>query len=104
MLNIESDKALKDSFHSKNFEYYRQMEHLKMSIRHKYISKNIVEGQIPGNFAGYSSGRMGGLHLLPNNKILMIYSRIECDNDCGNKNDKSELCFLTFNNSIYYER
>ena len=104
MLNIESDKALKDSFHSKNFEYYRQMEHLKMSIRHKYISKNIVEGQIPGNFAGYSSGRMGGLHLLPNNKILMIYSRIECDNDCGNKNDKSELCFLTFNNQLKVDK
>ena len=104
MLNVKSDKSLQDSFHSKNFEYYRQIEHLKMSMRHKYISKNIVEGKIPGNYAGYSSGRLGGLHLLPNNKILMFYSRIECDNDCGDKNDKSELCFLSFNNQLKIEK
>ena len=100
MLHMKTDEALKESFHSKNFEYYRQMEHLKMSVRHKYISKNIVEGCIPGNFGGQSSGRLGGMHLLPNNKIGMLYSRIECENDFGSKNDKSEFCFLTFNNQL----
>ena len=60
----------------------------------------MVEGCIPGNFGGQSSGRMGGLHLLKNNKIGMVYSRIPCDNDYGNKNDVSELCFLSFDNEL----
>ena len=104
MLNLKSDKSLQDSFHSKNFEYYRQIEHLKMSIRHKYLSKNIIEGSIPGNFGGQSSGRMGGLHILPNNKMAMIYSRIQCDNEYGTKNDMNELCFLSFNNQLKVEK
>ena len=104
MLNVKDDKTLQDSFHSKNFEFYRQREHLKMAIRHKYISKNIVSGFIPGNFGGQSSGRMGGLHILDNNKILMIYSRVECDNDLGTKNDISELSFLSFNNQLKIEK
>ena len=104
MLNVESDKSLQNSFHSKNFEYYRQIEHLKLSVRHKFISKNIVDGLIPGNYAGYSSGRLGGLHLLSNNKIVTIYSRIECDNEVGQDNSISELCFLSFNNQLKIDK
>ena len=104
MLNIKDDKTLQDSFHSKNFEYYREREHLKMAVRHRFVAKNMIEGSIPGNFGGQSSGRMGGMHLLPNNKILIIYSRIECDNECGEKNDVSELSFLSFNNQFKIEK
>jgi hypothetical protein len=104
MLNVKDDKTLQDSFHSKNFEYYREREHLKMAVRHKFVAKNMIEGSIPGNFGGQSSGRMGGMHLLPNNKILIIYSRVECDNECGEKNDISELCFLSFNNQFKIEK
>ena len=100
MLNIKDDKTLQDSFHSKNFEYYREREHLKMAVRHKFVARNMIEGTIPGNFGGQSSGRMGGMHLLPNNNILLIYSRVECDNECGDKNDISELCFLSFSNQF----
>ena len=104
MLNIKDDKTLQDSFHSKNFEYYREREHLKMAVRHKFVMRNMIEGTIPGNFGGQSSGRMGGMHLLPNNKILLIYSRVECDNECGDKNDISELCFLSFSNQFKIEK
>lgn len=104
MLNIKDDKTLQDSFHSKNFEYYREREHLKMAVRHKFVAKNMIEGSIPGNFGGQSSGRMGGMHLLPNNKILIVYSRVECDNECGETNDISELCFLSFNNQFKIEK
>ena len=100
ILNISSDDSLKAAFQSKNFKIFRQNEHLKRAVRHKFISKNMVEGCIPGNFGGQSSGRMGGLHLLKNNKIGMVYSRIPCDNDYGNKNDVSELCFLSFDNEL----
>ena len=100
MMHMKTDQSLKESFHSKNFEYYRQMEHLKMSVRHKYITKNIVEGYIPGNFGGQSSGRLGGLHIMPSNKIVMLYSRIECENDFGTKNDTSEFSILSFNNQL----
>lgn len=103
MLNIEDDKTLLDSFHSQNFEFYRQREHLKMAARIPYITKDIIPGCIPGNFSGQSSGRMGGMNLLPNNKILLVYSRIECDNSSGSKNDKSELSCLFFNNDLNIE-
>jgi hypothetical protein len=101
---MKTDESLKESFHSKNFEYYRQMEHLKMSVRHKYIAKNIVEGYIPGNFGGQSSGRLGDLHIMPNNKIVMLYSRIECENDFGIQNNTSELSMLSFNNQLKIEK
>ena len=104
MVNLKSDKELQDSFNSRNFEYYSQMEHIKMAIRYPFISKNIVEGYIPGNFNGLSSGRMGGMHLLSNNKILIIYSRIECDNGFGTKNNINELSFLSFNNNLEIEK
>ena len=104
IIYIKDDKTLQNSFHSKNFEYYREREHLKMAIRHKSVSRNIIDGSIPGNFAGQSSGRLGGLHILPNNKILMVYSRIECNNECGTVNDISELCFFSFNNQFKIEK
>ena len=100
ILNINSDESLKKVFQTKNFELFRQNEHLKLSIRHKYISKNIVQGCIPGNFAGKSSGRLGGLHLLPNNSLALVYSRISCNNDFGNSNETSELCFLNFDKEL----
>ena len=91
---MKTDKLLKESFHSKSYENYLEREHLKMAARHKYITKNIVEGEIPGNFGGESSGRLGGLHLLQNNNILLIYSRIECDNGFSDKNEVMEIRFL----------
>ena len=100
ILNTTSDESLKKILRNKNYEKFRQNEHLKMSIRHKFITKNIIEGCIPGDFCGQSSGRMGGLHLLPNNKLVMIYSRIPCDNSYGEKNDVSELCFLSFDTEL----
>ena len=100
ILNINSDKSLKNIFKSKNYKLFRQNEHLKLSVRHKHISKNIIEGFIPGDFCGQSSGRLGGFHLLPDNKLVMIYSRIQCDNGYGNKNDVSELCFLSFDTEL----
>ena len=100
ILNINSDKSLKNIFKSKKYKLFRQNEHLKLSIRHKYISKNIIEGWIPGNFCGQSSGRLGGFHLLPDNKLVMVYSRIPCDNNYGKKNDVSELCFLSFDTEL----
>jgi hypothetical protein len=100
ILNTTSDESLKKILRNKNYEKFRQNEHLKMSVRHKFITKNIIEGCIPGDFCGQSSGRMGGLHLLPNNKLVMIYSRIPCDNSYGEKNDVSELCFLSFDTEL----
>ena len=104
MLQMKTDKLLEESFHSKNMENYRQKQYLNMAARHKFITKNIVEGEIPGNLRGKSSGRLGGFHLLQNNNILLIYSRVECDNGFGNKNETSELCFLTFNNELKIEK
>ena len=78
MLQMKTDKLLEDAFHSKNIENAREREYLKMHARH--ITKNIVEGEIPGNLGGESSGRLGGFHLLPDNNIVLIYSRIECEN------------------------
>ena len=100
ILNITSDESLKKVFQTKQYELFRQNEHLKLSIRHKYITKNIIQGYIPGNFSGKSSGRMGGLHLLPNNNLVLVYSRINCDNGYGNLNDTSELCFLSLNRDL----
>ena len=100
ILNINSDKSLKNIFKSKKYKLFRQNEHLKLSIRHKYISKNIIEGCIPGNFCGQSSGRLGGFHLLPDNKLVMVYSRIPCNNNYGKTNDVSELCFLSFDTEL----
>ena len=100
ILNLPSDESLKKVFQSKNFETFRQNYHLKLSVRHKFISKNIIEGCIPGNFAGKSSGRLGGFHLLPNNNLAIVYSRIDCDNGYGNKNDTNELCFLSFDSEL----
>ena len=104
VVGLKTDKELQDSFNAKNFEYYRQMEHIKMAIRYPFTSKNIVEGYIPGNCSGQSSGRIGGMHLMLNNKISLIYSRIKCDNDFGTKNDVSELAFLSFNNNLKIEK
>ena len=104
MLQMKTDKLLEESFHSKNMENYRQKQYLNMAARHKFITKNIVEGEIPGNLRGKSSGRLGGFHLLQNNNILLIYSRVKCDNGFGNKNETSELCFLTFNNELKIEK
>ena len=100
ILNLPSDESLKKVFQTKNFETFRQNYHLKLSIRHKFISKNIIDGCIPGNFSGKSSGRLGGFHLLPNNNLVLVYSRINCDNGYGNQNETSELCFLRLDSEL----
>ena len=104
VINLKSDKELQDTFNAKNLEYYSQMEHIKMAVRYPFTSKNVIEGYIPGNCSGQSSGRIGGMHLLLNNKILIIYSRIECDNNFGKKNNVSEMDLLSFDYDLNIEK
>ena len=74
----------------------------KVALRHNYIYSEIVDGSIPGNLMGLTSGRMGNLIPIQNNKLAIVYSRIKCI-DGGNINKNSELSLIIFNDKLKVE-
>lgn len=70
-----------------------------MNLRHDYIYCKALEGSIPGDLRGKTSGRLGGFFRYDNEKIILIYSRIPCI-DSGEINKQNEFGMIVYNNNL----
>ena len=102
----EENNKLKTEFGYQEAYYLRNLDKCgvsdKVALRHNYIYSEIVDGSIPGNLLGLTSGRFGGLTPIQNNKLAIVYSRIKCV-DGGNINKNSELSLIIFNQNLKVE-
>ena len=74
----------------------------RVTLRHNFVFSEIVEGSIPGNLMGLTSGRLGDITPIQNDKLAIVFSRIKCiDGGCINKN--SELSLIIFNPELKVE-
>ena len=102
----KENNKIKQEFGYKESYYMRNLDNCglsdKVSLRHNYIYSEIVDGSIPGNLMGLSSGRLGNLTPIQTNKFAIVYSRIKCV-DGGNYNKNSELSLIIFNQKLKVE-
>ena len=102
----KENNKIKEEFGYQESYYMRNLDNCglsdKISLRHNYIYSEIVDGSIPGNLMGLSSGRMGNLTPIQNNNFAIVYSRIKCI-DGGNINKNSELSLIIFNQKLKVE-
>ena len=101
-----NDKLMKTEYGYEESYYMRNLDYCgassNVSLKHNFIYSEIVEGSIPGNLVGFSSGRLGNLTNIQNNKLAIVFSRIKCiDGGCINKN--SELSLIIFNENLKVE-
>ena len=102
----KENNKIKEEFGYQEAYYMRNLDNCglsdKVALRHNYIYSEIVDGSIPGNLMGLTSGRMGNLTPIQNNKLAIVYSRIKCI-DGGNINKNSELSLIIFNDKLKVE-
>ena len=102
----KENNKIKEEFGYQEAYYMRNLDKCglsdKVALRHNYIYSEIVEGSIPGNLMGLTSGRMGNMTPIQNNKLAIVYSRIKCI-DGGNINKNSELSLVIFNEKLKVE-
>ena len=102
----KENNKIKEEFGYQEAYYMRNLDNCglsdKVSLRHNYIYSEIVDGSIPGNLMGLTSGRMGNMTPIQNNKLAIVYSRIKCI-DGGNINKNSELSLIIFNDKLKVE-
>ena len=97
---IRTEYGYEESYYMRNLDYCGASSNV--SLKHNFIYSEIVEGSIPGNLVGFSSGRLGNLTNIQNNKLAIVFSRIKCiDGGCINK--KSELSLIIFNENLKVE-
>ena len=69
-------------------------------IQYDSISVNLVDGIIPGDMMGQSSGRLGSLIHLGGSNSAITYSRIPCSNHFGDVNKLAEFGIFIINNDL----
>jgi uncharacterized protein (TIGR02145 family) len=72
---------------------------LKINMRHDFIYANIVQGEVPGDMRGRSSGRLADLIQLDKDTLVLVYSRIPCM-DSGIINDDDEFAAIFFDSNL----
>ena len=90
---IKTEFGYQESYYLRNLDNCGLSD--KVTLRHNYIYSEIVDGSIPGNLMGLTSGRLGNLTPIQNNNLAIVYSRIKCI-DGGNINKNSELSLIIF--------
>ena len=97
---IKTEFGYQESYYMRNLDKCGLSD--KVTLRHNYIYSEIVDGSIPGNLMGLTSGRLGNLVPFQTDKLAIVYSRIKCV-DGGNINKNSELSLIIFNNKLKVE-
>ena len=103
LINTNNDFEFNEYDYLKNLENFKQSEHMTMNLRNEYIKCNIVKGSIPSNLKGQTSGRIGDITKIRNDKFALIYSRIPCV-DGGEINKINELSCIIFNSELKIEK
>lgn len=97
---IKTEFGYEESYYMRNLDYCGASG--RVTLRHNFIYSEIVEGSIPGNLMGLTSGRLGDITPIQNDKLAIVFSRIKCiDGGCMNKN--SELSLIIFNPELKVE-
>ena len=97
---IKTEFGYEESYYMRNLDYCGASN--RVTLRHNFIYSEIVDGSIPGNLMGLTSGRLGNMTPIQNDKIAIVYSRTRCiDGGCMNKN--SELSLIIFNSDLKVE-
>lgn len=97
---IKTEFGYEESYYMRNLDYCGASG--RVTLRHNFIYSEIVDGSIPGNLRGLTSGRLGDMTPIQNDKIAIVFSRIKCiDGGCINKN--SELSLIIFNSDLKVE-
>ena len=97
---IKTEFGYEESYYMRNLDYCGASG--RVTLRHNFIYSEIVDGSIPGNLRGLTSGRLGDMTPIQNDKIAIAFSRIKCiDGGCINKN--SELSLIIFNSDLKVE-
>ena len=97
---IKTEFGYEESYYMRNLDYCGASG--RVTLRHNFVFSEIVEGSIPGNLMGLTSGRLGDITPIQNDKLAIVFSRIKCiDGGCINKN--SELSLIIFNPELKVE-
>ena len=99
LINTNNDFEFNEYDYLKNLDNFKKSEHMTMNLRNKYLRTNIVNGSIPSNLRGQTSGRFGDITKIRNDKFAIIYSRIPCI-DGGEVNKVNELSCIIFDNEL----
>jgi hypothetical protein len=97
---IDFDLIKPDLKYSNNEDDNNYIYEANSYIQNDTISTNMVDGCIPGDMMGQSSGRLGSLVYLEGNNIALTYSRISCTNQYGESNKKNEFGAIIFNSDL----
>ena len=97
---IRTEFGYEESYYMKNLDYCGASN--RVTLRHNFIYSEIVDGSIPGNLMGLTSGRLGNMTPIQNDKLAIVYSRTKCI-DGGYMNKNSELSLLIFNSNLKVE-
>ena len=97
---IKTEFGYEESYYMRNLDYCGVSS--RVTLRHNFIFTEIVDGSIPGNLMGLTSGRMGSITPIQNDKIALVYSRTKCI-DGGYMNKNSELSLIIFNSDLKVE-
>ena len=99
LINTNNDFEFNEYDYLKNLDNFKKSEKMTMNLRNKYLRTNIVNGTIPSNLRGQTSGRFGDITKIRNDKFAIIYSRIPCI-DGGEINKVNELSCIIFDNEL----
>ena len=97
---IKTEFGYEESYYMRNLDYCGASG--RVTLRHNFIYSEIVEGSIPGNLMGLTSGRLGDITPIQNDKLAIVFSRIKCI-DGGYMNKNSELSLIIFNPELKVE-
>lgn len=73
------------------------------SVRNSFVFCNALEGSLTGNLKGKSSGRLGNLLQISDNKYMLIYSRIPC-HDVGEVSNYNEFGIIIYKTNLNAEK
>ena len=97
---LKTEFGYEEAYYLKNLDYCGESS--RVALRHNFIYTEIVDGFIPGNLMGLTSGRLGDITPIQNGKIALAYSRTSCI-DGGHMNQNSELSLIIFNSDLKVE-
>ena len=97
---IKTEFGYEESYYMRNLDYCGASN--RVTLRHNFIYSEIVDGSIPGNLMGLTSGRFGNMTPIQNDKLAICYSRTKCI-DGGHMNKNSELSLIIFNSDLKVE-